>query len=120
GLSRFRNGVFQNTPLPAPFNIVQALSEDSTGHLWIGTVGGLLRYDNGKLENFSSLVGDATVCTILTDRNGDLWVGSERGLFRFKEGKVVAPYTTKEGLPLDDVRVIHEDRQGTLWIGTLG
>src|SRR6185369_2499222 len=120
GLSRFRNGVFHNTPLPVPANNVQALSEDSTGRLWIGIVDGLFRYENGKLENLSSLVGKATVCTILMDRNGDVWVGSERGLFKFKEGRVVAHYTTKEGLPLDDVRVIHEDRQGTLWIGTSG
>lgn len=119
GLSRFRNGVFHNIPLPAPANIVQALGEDNTGRLWIGIVGGLLLYENGKLEHLSSIV-QATVCTILTDRNGDVWVGSERGLFKFKEGRVVAHYTTKEGLPLDDVRVLHEDRQGKLWIGTSG
>lgn len=120
GLSRFRNGVFHNTPLPAPTNNVQALNEDRTGRLWIGIVGGLLLYENGKLKNLSSEVGGATVCTILTNRYGDVWVGSEGGLFRFKEGQVVGHYTTKEGLPSDDVRVIHEDRQGTLWIGTSG
>ena len=120
GLSRFINGVFHNTPLPVPANNVQALNEDRTGRLWIGIVGGLLLYENGKLKHLSSEVGGATVCTILTDRNGDVWVGSERGLFRFKEGRVVAHYTMKEGLPSDDVRVIHEDRQGTLWIGTSG
>lgn len=120
GLSRFRNGVFHNTPLPAPTNVVQALNEDHTGRLWIGIVGGLLLYENGNLKTLWSMVVDGTVCTILTDRNGDVWVGSERGLFRFKEARVVAHYTTKEGLPLDDVRVIHEDRQGTLWIGTSG
>ncbi len=121
GLTRFRNGVLDNTPLPAPANVVQALNEDSTGRLWIGIIGGLLRYENGKsgkLENLSNLMYHTTVCTILTDRNGDVWVGSERGLFRFKEGRIVAHYTTKDGLPLDDVRVIYEDRQGTLWIGT--
>jgi signal transduction histidine kinase/ligand-binding sensor domain-containing protein len=119
GLSRFRNGVFHNLPLPAPANIAQALSEDRTGRLWIGIVGGLLLYENGKI-NLASEVGVATVCTILTDRNGDVWVGSERGLFRFKERQLVAYYTTKDGLPSDDVRVIHEDRRGTLWIGTSG
>lgn len=122
GLSRFRNGVFHNIPLPVPINYVQALSEDSTERLWIGIIGGLLRYENGRLEHLSHLVGGAgaTVCTILTDRNGDVWVGSDKGLYRFKEDRVVAHYTTKEGLPLDDVRVIYEDRKGTLWIGTSG
>jgi len=120
GLSRFRNGVFHNTPLPVPINNVQALNEDHSGRLWIGTVGGLLLYENGKLRTLWTLIGGTTVCTILTDRNGDVWVGSESGLFRFKEEKIVAHYTTTEGLPSDDVRVIHEDRQGTLWIGTSG
>ncbi|HXQ71676.1 MAG TPA: two-component regulator propeller domain-containing protein, partial [Pyrinomonadaceae bacterium] len=120
GLSRFRNGVFHNTPLLAPTNVVQALNEDRTGRLWIGIVDGLLLYENGKLKTLWSQIAGTTVCTILTDRNGDVWVGSERGLYRFKEEKVVAHYTTKEGLPSDDVRVIHEDRQGTLWIGTSG
>jgi signal transduction histidine kinase/ligand-binding sensor domain-containing protein len=120
GLSRFRDGVFHNTLLPAPDNTVQALGEDNTGSLWIGVVGGLLRLENGKLKNLSSLVQEAIVSTILTDRNGDVWVGSERGLFRFHDGRIIAHYTTKEGLPSNDVTVIHEDHQGTLWIGTPG
>lgn len=32
----------------------------------------------------------------------------------------MARYTVKEGLPSDDIKVIHEDRQGKLWIGTSG
>lgn len=118
GLSRFRDGQFTNTPLPAPHKIVQALCEDSAGRLWIGVVGGLLIYENGKLKNLSRLVEGATVATILTDRLGNVWVGSDRGLFKFDGERVAAHYTTKDGLPNDDVMVIHEDRQGRLWIGT--
>ena len=120
GLSRFRDGVFHNTLLPEGYNAVQALAEDTRGNLWVGVVGGLLRQENGKLENLSGLVQKAIVSTILTDRAGDVWVGSERGLFRFHDGRIIAHYTTKEGLPADDVTVIHEDHQGALWIGTSG
>jgi signal transduction histidine kinase len=60
------------------------------------------------------------VSTILTDHNGDVWVGCARGLFKFNGDRVVAHYTTKEGLPKDDVTVIHEDRNGNLWTGTSG
>jgi len=120
GLSRFRDGVFHNTPLPEGYNVVQALAEDHRGNLWIGVVGGLLRQENGKLKNLSSLVQEAIVSTILTDRDGDTWVGSERGLFKFHDGRVTAHYTTKEGLSSDDVTVIHEDHQGALWIATSG
>lgn len=120
GLSRFRNGRFENTPLPPSHNIVQALSEDRAGDLWIGIVGGLLRYKSGKLKDLSSLVKGATVCTILTDRFGNVWVGCERGLFKFEGERVTAHYTMRDGLEADDVTVIHEDRNGELWIGTSG
>jgi ligand-binding sensor domain-containing protein/signal transduction histidine kinase len=120
GLSRFRDGVFKNIPLPEPHNLVQALCEDGAGRLWIGLVGGLLCYENGKLKNLSNMVEEATVATILTDHYGNVWVGSEHGLFKFDGGRVVAHYTTKDGLPNNDVMVIHEDRQGQLWIGTFG
>jgi signal transduction histidine kinase/ligand-binding sensor domain-containing protein len=119
GLSRFRNGAFQNTPMPAPYNFVQALGEDGAGRLWIGAIDGLFRYENGKLKDLSSLA-KGTVCTILIDRHGDVWVGSEYGLFKFSDGRVVAHYTAKDGLVSDDLKVIHEDSQGVLWIGTGG
>ncbi|HJQ70779.1 MAG TPA: two-component regulator propeller domain-containing protein [Blastocatellia bacterium] len=119
GLSRFRDGQFKNTMLPYAKNIVQALCEDGAGRLWIGIVGGLLCYENGKLKDLSNLVR-ATVCTILMDRYGNVWVGSERGLFKFNGERVVAHYTAKDGLPADNVTVIHEDRNGNLWIGTSG
>src|SRR3977135_1912896 len=32
----------------------------------------------------------------------------------------MASYTTKDGLPGDDVKVIYEARDGTLWVGTYG
>jgi ligand-binding sensor domain-containing protein len=120
GLSRFRDGQFHNIPLPDPYNNLQALCEDGAGRLWAGIVGGLFRYENGKLKNLSKLVEGATVCTILTDLDGNVWVGSERGLFEFNGNRVTAHYTTREGLPADDIRVIHQDRQGVLWIGTPG
>jgi signal transduction histidine kinase/ligand-binding sensor domain-containing protein len=120
GLSRFRDGIFRNTALPAPHNTVQALGEDGVGRLWIGVIGGLFRYENGKVKNLLNLVEGATVSTILTDRHSDVWVGSERGLFKFHDDRIAAHYTTKDGLRSDNITVIHEDRQGTLWIGTPG
>jgi signal transduction histidine kinase/streptogramin lyase len=64
----------------------------------------------GKIEGSSA---------ILEDRQGNLWFGTNKGLFKLKDG-VVSVFTTKDGLPGDDVKIIHEDRQGRLWIGTYG
>jgi ligand-binding sensor domain-containing protein len=122
GLSLFRDGRFTNYPLPLPKykNNVQALAEDRAGNLWLGVIGGLLRFKNGKVDDLSSVMTGSTVPTILADRNGNVWVGGGRGLFKFESDRVVAHYTTKDGLPSDDVRVIFEDRNGSVWVATSG
>jgi len=120
GLSCYKDGRFKTTPLPEPNNMVQALAEDRSGGLWIGLLGGLLRLDNGKLKNLSTLVGKATVFSILTARDGHVWVGNANGLFEFDRERIAAHYTTKDGLPEDNVTAIYEDRQGQLWIVTSG
>ena len=120
GISRFREGKFTNFPLRLPDykNNVQALAEDREGNLWLGVINGLLRFENGKVKDLSSLIGSA-VPVVLADRNGNVWAGA-RGLFKFDGDRLVAHYTTKDGLPKDDVRVIHEDRNGSLWVATPG
>src|SRR5205814_2057391 len=51
------------------------------------------------------------------DRDGNLWIGAYGGLVRYRQG-IFATFTTKDGLPDDDVTALFEDREGTLWVGT--
>jgi signal transduction histidine kinase/ligand-binding sensor domain-containing protein len=120
GLSSYKGGRFKAARLPEPYKVVEALAEDRSAGLWIGVAGGLLLLDKGKLKNLSTLVGNTPVSTILTDRNGRVWVGSANGLFEFEGERVAGHFTTRDGLPADDVTAIHEDRQGQLWIATPG
>ncbi len=120
GLTRFRDGVFHNTPLHGTRAVVQALAEDHEGRLWIGVVGGLLVFENGKLKDLSSGFEEATVATILTDHEGNVWVGSGSGLFKFNGDHVTAHYTTKDGLSSDDIAAIYEDHNDVLWLGSAG
>jgi signal transduction histidine kinase/ligand-binding sensor domain-containing protein len=125
GLSRFRNGSFAGNPLPGFTEIVQSLWEDRAGRLWIGVFGSLYRYENGKFKNLTPPQAEgAPVWAIQEDRLGAVWVGTERGLLKFEGGRFAAHYTMKDGLPSEDVKVIHEsarnDRQGELWFGTYG
>lgn len=113
---RFMDGKFESAP-PIRAGIIQALWEDAAGRIWIGVIGGLRRYENGKVQNFS-VVG--TVYDVKSDREGKYWVASERGLLKLNGDKIVAHYTTKDGLPGDDVKIIHQDRRGALWFGTYG
>src|SRR5262249_18806418 len=122
---RFRDGKFESSP-PIKAGNIQALWEDSAGRIWIGMDGGLRRYENGKILDLSALVNKetggnkATVYDVKSDRDGKYWIASSRGLFKLDGDKVVAHYTTKDGLPGDDVKTIHQDRRGALWFGTYG
>jgi ligand-binding sensor domain-containing protein/signal transduction histidine kinase len=60
---------------------------------------------------------DWRVSAIFQDRAGRLWLGTQGGLLRLDDLKL---FTTRDGLPADDVRAIAEDREGNLWIGTEG
>ncbi|HJQ26735.1 MAG TPA: two-component regulator propeller domain-containing protein [Blastocatellia bacterium] len=120
GVSRFHNGRFTTVVKDAPKESVQALWKEPGGRLWIGAVGGLMWYENGRVHLHPEIKPVNTVWAIRSDRAGNLWVGSEAGLFKFRDGKVTAHYTTRDGLPSDDVKVILEARDGTLWLGTYG
>jgi signal transduction histidine kinase len=123
GLSLFREGKFK-TILPAPlpkWNIgaAQALWEDANDNIWLGVLGGLVRLENGKIKE-QLLSGLSTTNAIVPDHTGNLWVGAQNGLYRLVNNKIVQHYTTSDGLPNDDIKVIRETRDGTLWIGTYG
>jgi signal transduction histidine kinase/ligand-binding sensor domain-containing protein len=125
GLSLFRKGRLVSHPLNSFTEVIQSLCEDRAGRLWIGFLGSVGRYENGKIKYLTTPQTDgAPVWAILEDRKGAVWVATERGLLKFEDDRVVAHYTMKDGLPSDDVKVIHErvgnDGQSELWFGTFG
>jgi signal transduction histidine kinase/ligand-binding sensor domain-containing protein len=108
---------------------VYAVLEDRDGAIWVGTGAGVDRYlgagnrfqhyapptEKGREHKFISLI---------QDRGGDIWLGSfDVGLQRLDpvSGRV-STYRHHAQDPTsissDDVRVIYEDTQGRLWVGT--
>ena len=124
GVNFFRDGKFERHPLNHLVTQPSSLWEDRAGRLWIGS-SGLFRYAVGK---FKVLVppeaGLSPAWAIREDRAGTVWVATTDGLAKLEGDKVVARYTTKDGLPNDDVKVIHESTdesgQSVLWVGTWG
>ncbi|CAN5423131.1 ligand-binding sensor domain-containing diguanylate cyclase [soil metagenome] len=121
GLSRFRDGKFSTVAdknYKGEILSVSALFEDERGRLWIGSAGGdLFLLENEKLRRIE--IGDnATTWAIEKDRAGNVWIGTNKGLFKFKNDRLIVKYTVADGLPSDDVKVIHEDHNGLLWLGT--
>jgi signal transduction histidine kinase/streptogramin lyase len=56
---------------------------------------------------------------VIEGPDGALWIGTFGGLVRFKDGRFTA-YTTRDGLSNNVVLSLAFDRDGALWVGTLG
>ncbi len=123
GLSRYHDGKFDEVnirnELGNHFSIT-ALYEDETNKLWIGTAGGLYLLENQKIKRIDTL-NNFTFWAIERDQSGNVWVGTNHGLLKFNhERKLISHFTTKDGLPGDDVKTVYQDKRGTIWIGTYG
>jgi len=109
---------------------VNSIVQDTQGYIWFGTQEGIIRYDGHEMvvyehdfEQSGSLSSD-WVWTLLVDSSGDLWVGTYGGglnLFNREKG-TFKHYKNDENdinsLVNNRVRVILQDRNDQLWIGT--
>jgi len=105
-----------------PEDFAQSLAQTQDGYLWIGTSGGLARFDGVSFvvfnrENTPAFLDDS-VYSLLVTKDGTLWAGTEGGgIVRYKDGRFRV-FGPAEGLTNGFVRVIYEDRNGQLWVGT--
>lgn len=105
-----------------PEDFAQAVAQTGDGYLWVGTSGGLVRFDGARFAVFHHVntpaFRDNSVYSLRASRDGSLWIGTEGGgLLCFRGGKF-GLFGVREGLSNLFVRVIYEDRAGTLWVGT--
>ncbi len=68
--------------------VIQALAQDATGLLWVGTAGGLASYDGYRFRTFAPTGKDLSpapdIVKMLIDPQGGLWLGTaSSGLMRF-------------------------------------
>ena len=121
GLGRFDGRNFETftTRQGLADDRVYALAEDQQGRLWIGTEHGLTIYDAGALRSPSpDLDRLGSVRAVLASRRG-VFLGSENGLLHLQGG---------EGGPVREIQefggvgvgALLEDRDGRVWVGTLG
>ena len=105
-----------------PENTVQAFAQTSDNYLWIGTSGGLVRFDGARFMLFdrdnTPLIRQGSIFCLTAGRDSNLWAGTDgMGLLRY-HGGVFRAYSAEQGLTNEFVRAVHEDRNGTLWVGT--
>jgi len=105
-----------------PDEVIQSFSQTVDRYLWIGTTTGLLRFDGAQFTSFNqantpALAARSVFCLSRT-RDGTLWIGTEGGgLIQYHRG-VFRAFSSKDGLTNNVVRVVLEDHQGRLWVGT--
>jgi len=105
-----------------PENMSQAFAQTPDGYLWIGTAGGLVRFDGVRFVVFdrgnASQIRENSIFCLTVSRDGSLWAGTDGGgLLRYQNG-LFRRYSAADGLSNDFVRVVYEDHQGVLWVGT--
>ena len=104
---------------------IPSMADDGSGGLWFGTGSGRVgHFSNNQVELFGTpdLARGKRIVSIIPEESGGLWIATEgAGVIRLDaRGEVMMRLTAVEGLPLNSVRSLLRDRDGTLWIGTAG
>jgi signal transduction histidine kinase/ligand-binding sensor domain-containing protein len=122
GIARLDGERFASPRDAADADLVRCLFEDRESDLWVGSNGGLTRFRDtvfsvyGKAEGLPSDEPNA----IFQDHTGRIWVGfHQSGLMLFGPGPRRV-YTTRDGLPNNEIFSIHEAANGDLLIGARG
>ena len=124
GLQRLREEGFHTFAWTNPAGPIQAMAEDTSGNIWIGTARGrLFRVEGDNLVDVSAVMrgGPFPIRCLHATGDGTLWMGyAGAGLGRLKAGRFDR-MTTAQGLNDDSISQILSDDRGGLWFaGNVG
>ncbi|RPI55386.1 MAG: hypothetical protein EHM55_08010 [Acidobacteria bacterium] len=122
GLVRLKGGVLQPFPTPGAsvLNRIRSITTDEKGRLWLCDVDrGIYRSTDRSLTRFELVAGDKQASTLMAARDGRVWIGFIDGTVRSYRGEQSDSFSAAQGLPTTGtVTAIHEDRAGSIWVGT--
>jgi ligand-binding sensor domain-containing protein len=102
-------------------NAVTCIREGRDGRIWLATDNGLNVLAGGQISDGG--LYDKSLLNLTFDRQGNLWAGCWRathsggGLYRF-DGRDWQSFTTRDGLPGQEILKVFEDSKGRIWVGT--
>lgn len=113
-------------------NSIQAMVQDQTGFLWIGTVNGLNRYDGSGFKVYVNdadnphSLSDNWIQALHEDETGMLWIGTASGgLSRFdptteRFTRYQSNSSAPQSLHSNSILAVYADSEGMVWAGTHG
>lgn len=126
GIERLRDSVFVTYSgaegIPAQNN--GPIHVDAENRVWFGPAsGGLYWLKGGQVERVTNAgLADDVIYSITGDRTG-LWIGRQKGgltQLSYKDGTYTTKsYTEAQGLPQNSVYAVNQNRDGSVWAGTL-
>ena len=111
--------------------MVNKVTQDSKGNIWIATEDGLNYYDGAKFLTFKNKKEDKSsiksnyVISVFNDSQNNLYIGYVNGLqqYDYASGKFtdIPLLSAKNNKPLDaHIHIIYERKNGDILIGTAG
>ena len=122
GLWRWGEAAPTQYAVAGPFSDVNALVDDGRGAIVVATTRQLGRLVDGTLEPFhvDTDLEQVTPTSLLRDRRGGLWIGTQdNGVLHVHDGRT-SRFGRVDGLSGTTVVDIFEDREGNVWVATLG
>lgn len=110
---------------------VRTICGDQNGNLWIGSYSGLYKYHHatGYSKYYSSKDGgnnqfaSSMIISVFLDSQQRLWIGSNAGLYLYQPSVddfvLFSGNTPDSSLIHRTIKVITEDHEGNLWVGTI-
>lgn len=119
----FREYTTSENTNPFQRYLLNCITQDQQGRLWIGTNRGLLRFapQKDQLDIFTREEGliSNTIQVLTVNKEQELWVGTSEGITVLDSaGRFIRQYTTEQALCNNNVSAIVEDHLGNIWVST--
>lgn len=101
---------------------VQTVISDSKGNIWMGTMGGLVKFHpvTGNYRDFNEQEGlfDLSIHALAVDKNDQVYIGTTNGIYRFDEKKDTIVSIVNAGLTSKTINSLLFYNDTTLIVGT--